>query len=538
MKSRLLAIPPTTILLILILSLTVLAWMNRSVFDDAFISYRYAQHLSQGDGLVFNIGETPVEGYTNFLWTLLMSLAFVLSIDPILFSWIVSLSCFVGTLVFTYRLADDWIGNPYWGILAVFLLGINYTFSVFATSGLETQCQAMLIIIATYLTYQIRTTLKLNQLHLLILSINFSLLLLLRLDSAIFVGLLGLVVLHKIVQSSESIPSTIQGIITLSLPIILIIGIWLLWKISFYGDVLPNTFYAKVSGEPFVYARGILYLLGFWLSYWLFPFPILIGWNAFNRKVSSFYKLLGFTLLIWTLYLFYVGGDHMEFRFMVPVLPLLMVLIVVTLSKYSHQKFAVVALITMIILGSISHYLTFETSPFRTHQNSIQNMRDQRDAASVDWDAIGQVLGSAFDYDRTVTIALNPAGIIPYYSQALTIDMLGLNNRWVAQNGVPYMTIAAHETVATFEYLLSQDVNLHIEQPVVFAITEQHLYSTADMARFRMDIPLDMLPKEAVFLVIPINDTHELLMIYLKPHPTIDAAIQKYGWKTYPIIPS
>jgi len=40
--------------------------------DDAFISFRYAQNLVDGNGLVFNPGER-VEGYTNLSWTLLMA---------------------------------------------------------------------------------------------------------------------------------------------------------------------------------------------------------------------------------------------------------------------------------------------------------------------------------------------------------------------------------------------------------------------------------------------------------------------------------
>ncbi len=45
-------------------------WESRWVQDDAYISFRYARNLVEGDGLVFNVGER-VEGYTNFLWTLM-----------------------------------------------------------------------------------------------------------------------------------------------------------------------------------------------------------------------------------------------------------------------------------------------------------------------------------------------------------------------------------------------------------------------------------------------------------------------------------
>ena len=39
--------------------------------EDAFITFRFAKNLANGHGLLWNIGESPVEGYTNFLWLLL-----------------------------------------------------------------------------------------------------------------------------------------------------------------------------------------------------------------------------------------------------------------------------------------------------------------------------------------------------------------------------------------------------------------------------------------------------------------------------------
>ena len=43
------------------------------VYDDAYMSFRYAQHLAQGVGLRWNAGEAPVEGYTNLLLVLLVA---------------------------------------------------------------------------------------------------------------------------------------------------------------------------------------------------------------------------------------------------------------------------------------------------------------------------------------------------------------------------------------------------------------------------------------------------------------------------------
>ncbi len=80
------------------IALLALAWMNRFVLDDAFISYRYAAHAADGHGFVWNVGEA-VEGYTNFLWTWLLSIALRLELEPVLASWLMSLACHLVTLV-------------------------------------------------------------------------------------------------------------------------------------------------------------------------------------------------------------------------------------------------------------------------------------------------------------------------------------------------------------------------------------------------------------------------------------------------------
>ena len=52
---------------------SVLSWAWPMKLDDAFISFRYARNLVEGAGLVWNPGEPPVEGYSNFLWVLLLA---------------------------------------------------------------------------------------------------------------------------------------------------------------------------------------------------------------------------------------------------------------------------------------------------------------------------------------------------------------------------------------------------------------------------------------------------------------------------------
>ncbi|MEI6504038.1 MAG: hypothetical protein WCP21_23750, partial [Armatimonadota bacterium] len=66
--------------------------------DDSFITYRYSQHLAAGVGPTWNPGERPLEGYTTFLWMIVMTVPHLLRLDPVLFGRLVSLACTAGSM--------------------------------------------------------------------------------------------------------------------------------------------------------------------------------------------------------------------------------------------------------------------------------------------------------------------------------------------------------------------------------------------------------------------------------------------------------
>ncbi|MFX1277692.1 MAG: hypothetical protein ACFFAT_21950, partial [Promethearchaeota archaeon] len=64
------------IILILITALAILYPLLLIGFkwyphEDAAILMRYAKHLGEGHGIVYNIGEKPVDGATDFLFMVL-----------------------------------------------------------------------------------------------------------------------------------------------------------------------------------------------------------------------------------------------------------------------------------------------------------------------------------------------------------------------------------------------------------------------------------------------------------------------------------
>ena len=54
--------------------LLLFLWLPIDPAEDAHIMFRYAENFASGQGLVWNAGLPPVEGATEFLWTLLLAL--------------------------------------------------------------------------------------------------------------------------------------------------------------------------------------------------------------------------------------------------------------------------------------------------------------------------------------------------------------------------------------------------------------------------------------------------------------------------------
>ena len=64
--------PRVLLIIVLIAAAALMAWLAVYQVDDAYIVYRYARSLASGAGFAFNPGER-VEGVTCFLWTLALA---------------------------------------------------------------------------------------------------------------------------------------------------------------------------------------------------------------------------------------------------------------------------------------------------------------------------------------------------------------------------------------------------------------------------------------------------------------------------------
>src|SRR2546423_1273937 len=100
----------------------------RWISDDAFITMRYVKNFVKGNGLVYNMGER-VEGYTHFLWLMILAAARTIGFDPVDASIWLGIGSYAGILVLLLVMSlRERRKNPkvIWLPLAAALFALNY----------------------------------------------------------------------------------------------------------------------------------------------------------------------------------------------------------------------------------------------------------------------------------------------------------------------------------------------------------------------------------------------------------------------------
>src|SRR5690606_14397742 len=252
---------------------------------------------------------------------------------------------------------------------------------------------------------------------------------------------------------------------------------------------------------------------------------------------SLLYPQVGLVLL-YLAYIIKVGGDFMEFRFLVPLIPFFAILIYylsVTFFSFKQQVY----LLLLIFFSSCLHKYVFD--PYWNGYGGIESiamLQDHIDGEDDNWRHIGIVLKDNFQHSGAV-IGVSPAGAIPYYSKLYTIDLLGLNDRWIARNGIDYKNIPGHKKIATLDYLIERKVNFVIVHPLV--VNEKNIsevrnhYSKDFLSEIFPGLQNRELPKKTYILEIPLTNNQYLVLWYLYPTSTIDEIINKNQWNVYHI---
>ena len=505
---------------------------NAFVLDDAFISFRYAENLVRSGELTWNPGSgEPVEGYTNFLWTLLLALPIAAGLDPVwpaqLFGWL----AFAGTLVATFQLGRVLFGSRARALLPVVLLGTHYSASAYATGGLETSLQTCLLATAAWLACHTVEQSRWSAARLATLSLCAGAALLTRLDSAVPLAVLaGSVAASALSRAPRPLRLPVFTVASL-LPALALVVPWFVWKHHYYGALLPNTFAAKTGGGPASWAQGFAYLGEFLQSYHLAPVLLVLACLARWPHPHRPFVTLAAGVTAWLGYLVAVGGDFMEFRLLVPILPWFFLLLTAWLLTLEDPRTRG-ALLAIVVLGSLAHGVRFAGG---SGVASITQLRDNIESPARDWGGIGRSLGTLFgEAPRPVRIAVTAAGAIPYYSRLPTVDMHGLSDPWIAPEGLVVSVRPGHQRQPPLGYLLDRGVNLVIGHPRLEAAGSERSLGRQDLGRFRIaSLEPPALPAGARLLELPVGEGHSLTALYLVPTEAVDARIRELDLVTY-----
>ena len=121
---------------IVVIAVALRLSLGPQVLDDAYITFRYARNLADGQGFVYNLGER-VLGTTTPLFTLLVTLGFRLGAEPHTFALAVNTVFDVVSITIIYFVCRR-LGIPIVGLLAALMLAISGQFMAYTVSGMET----------------------------------------------------------------------------------------------------------------------------------------------------------------------------------------------------------------------------------------------------------------------------------------------------------------------------------------------------------------------------------------------------------------
>ncbi len=404
------------------------------VVDDAFISFRYAQNLLDGHGLVFNPGE-QVEGYSNLLWVLLTSFGMKLGLPALLWARILGVGAMAGILALAPGIvrtlaprATEFSATP--GRVAQLLLAASGASACWMLSGLETPLFTLWAVLAWRLALG-RNTLG--------------------------VGLVG--VLLVLTRPEGPALAVIFMIWSLApggsdaaffnlrrwlgwLILILGVAVFFIWRHDVYGWWLPNTYYAKTGDWGGQIKTGLPYTLSFLLFYVLSLAMVGgaagLGGGFATRKTRDTLYGVGL-VIIWLIYTTVIGGDMLGmFRFFVPILPIMIIGTVVMAAEAGWLSQPTTAAVFALILG----VALLPASLWGKERRLVSIHMSEANLGG--WILAGDAL--AEQLPRKSVIALGPAGYIPWKTNLKTYDFYGLVDPEIAHKEVDFTHgYAGHE---------------------------------------------------------------------------------------------
>jgi hypothetical protein len=419
-----------------------------NLFDDAMISMRYAWNLSQGLGLVWNVG-VYVEGYTNLLMTLFMSLVMVIVGDKRLTVLIIHISGIVfmlGSAYTTLSIADQISQNErrayrQWLRLLIFVSVLfYYPLTYWSLMGMETGLLTLLVLLATLAALKYTHCPTTDRLFLIPLYLGLAYLT--RPDALIPAVLIFLYVFYESYQAKLKHSHLTLLLAAVGFYALFIIG-QQIFSWSYYGELLPNTYYQKATGMPlFTRLRnGILYLIPFVQSTLVALLLMGIG-LVLNKRQQRPKLLLVYIAVAYIYYQIWVGGGSFPpyWRLTGPAMPLILLLCIQGIiavtefffqldffkqrlpATFSAKHGLIVFMLTFLVVATTNFHfwpeITLIARPYEAKSNEYH---------------VNTAIALNNLTTSEATIGVSSAGTVSYFSERFSIDFLGKSDKYIAR---------------------------------------------------------------------------------------------------------
>jgi hypothetical protein len=396
------------------------AWSIPPQYDDSYISYRYAANLVAGRGLVYNVGEY-VEGFSNLLWTLLVAAGLGLGFEAKPVGHALGLLSGVLTLAATYAYAAAGLrpAQRPWAAAAAALVCVSPVFARWSTAGMETPLFAAMVTAALAADAHGRGGAA---------TVCATLATLTRPEGALVAAaIFGFRMLRLGLRSAEAWRGPLAyGAVMLALTA---------FRVSYYGDPLPNTFYAKVGGASLgLSLLGAVFFLLANSGLCIVPAAATLRHPRFGPGAAYVVAMLAYGVSI--------GAGH---RYLMPLVPCFAALGVCGVAAAFDRRPAFGAAASVAI--ALSFYWSFfgvigtkQATLSETIANAPRIRLLARDRAE---DAKNERLGerrAAVLRERDEEIALVATGAIGsfgFHSQLPILDILGLVDPTIARTRRP-----------------------------------------------------------------------------------------------------
>lgn len=447
--------------------------------DDAYISFRYAENFAHGHGLVYNHGEF-VEGYTNFLWVVLASGSLVLGVPPENSMPVLGMLCGASLPLLTVALhraltnsalkswqqaAAAWLGGS--------MLAACPSLALWAASGLETCAFSGLAVGAIVLCLHPET-----QRAPWLVALPLAGACLMRPEGPLFLLIAGAVLWHRFAGTAEGRRRTLIVLMLSALPVVLHFA----FRLGYYGQILPNTYYAKsgVSG----WERGLRYLglvQDVYSAGWV-PVFAAVGFALAPNRVGRI--ATGALVAFWFAYLLKTGGDFLEFRFLLPIAPFVLALASVGVVSLGERLRPPVVGQLSKLLGSLlmlwsvlsgqlfywadQAYHERQTLPpdwqrrvrsVLQHIETRQVVARYNSARSAQGKRLGELVRQGV-LPQDLYLETGGAGALPYFVGWKVLDKRGLTDSWIAHQPPNSIFRVGHDREAPLGYLAKRGVDL------------------------------------------------------------------------------